>query len=135
MIPNVLQILTAAIREKRRVAIRYHDQAHIRVIEPHAIYTAEHGEIVVDGYQIRGYSSSGRQPPFWRPYRLKKINAVSLLKESFDTRTEDGFVSDKERYREKLLAIVDDRRKSFAFTSSTLPEEMGPHLPGNQHRR
>ncbi len=135
MIPNVLHVLTAAVKEKRCVAIRYHDQTHIRVIEPHAIYTAENGEIVVDGYQIRGYSSSGRQPPFWRPYRLKKISAVSLLKESFETRTGDGFASAKEKYRDKVLAMVDDRRQSFVFPSSVAPEEMGPHLPGNPHRR
>lgn len=135
MIPNVLQMLTAAVREKRCVAIRYHDQTHIRVIEPHAIYTAGNGEIVVDGYQIRGYSSSGRQPPFWRPYRLKKISAVSLLKEPFQTRTEDGFVPDKERYRDRLLAIVDDRRRTFIPTSFGAPDEMGPHLPGSLRRR
>jgi len=51
MIPNILQLLTAAIREKRCVAIRYHDQRHVRVIEPHAIYTHESGELVMDAFQ------------------------------------------------------------------------------------
>ncbi len=139
MIPNVLQVLTAAVREKRCVAIRYHGQTHIRVIEPHAIYTASNGEIVVDGYQTRGYSSSGRQPPFWRPYRLKKISAVSLLKEPFQARMDDGFAADKDRYRGRLLAIVDDSRRSFiqpsVRPSSGALEEMGPHLPGGIRRR
>ncbi|MHB8454290.1 MAG: WYL domain-containing protein [Acidiferrobacterales bacterium] len=135
MIPNVLQVLTAAVKEKRCVAIRYHDQTHIRVIEPHAIYTAENGEIVVDGYQVRGYSSSGRPPPFWRPYRVKKISAISLLKEIFQTRMHEGFAPGKDKYKGGLVAMVDDRRKSFAYPSPAIAEEMGPHLPSNPHRR
>ncbi len=135
MIPNVLQVLTTAVKEKRCVAIRYHDQTHIRVIEPHAIYTAENGEIVVDGFQVRGYSSSGRPPPFWRPYRVKKISAISLLKESFQTRTREGFAPSKERYKDGLVAMVDDRRRSFVYPAVSLTEDMGPHLPSNPHRR
>ncbi len=135
MIPNVLQVLSAAVKEKRCVAIRYHGQSNIRVIEPHAIYTAENGEIVVDGYQTRGYSSSGRLPPFWRPFRLKMINAVSLLRESFQTRTGEGFDASHERYRNRLLAMIDTRHAPFVLPLAAGAEEMGPHLPGNPHRR
>ena len=83
MVPNILKVVTKAIKEKRCAAIRYYNQREIRIIEPHAIYTNERGELVADCYQTRGFSSSGRPPPFWRPFRLKKIAAISLLKESF----------------------------------------------------
>jgi len=153
MIPNILQLLTAAIREKHCVAIRYHDQRHVRVVEPHAIYTHESGELVMDAFQTRGYSSSGRHPPFWRPFRLKKINAISPLKESFETRLEEGFSPEKQKYRKGPVAMVDDRRKSGevmvqaliqSATQSTArqnlytqpqPEESGPQLPKNPFRR
>jgi predicted DNA-binding transcriptional regulator YafY len=149
MIPNILQLLTTAIREKRCVAIRYHDQRHVRVIEPHAIYTHEGGELVMDAFQTRGYSSSGRPPPFWRPFRLKKISAISPLKENFETRLQEGFSQEKEKYRNGPVAIVDQRRKGGDVPARALqqsaarqklytqpqPEDVGPNLPKNPFRR
>jgi len=150
MIPNILQLLTSAIREKRCVAIRYHDQRHVRVIEPHVIYTHETGELVVEGYQTRGYSSSGRPPPFWRPFRLKKISAVSLLKENFETRVREGFAHEKDKYRNGLVAMIDDRRRVGGLPPEAIaartsvnkpvynypqPEDTGPQMPKNPYRR
>jgi len=155
MIPNIMQIMINAIRDKRCIAVRYHDQRHVRVIEPHVIYTHESGELIVDAYQTRGYSASGRPPPYWRPFRLKKINAISVLKESFETRIQEGFSRDKDKYRRGLVAMVDDRRtfggiskdsaagKSKSQSSSKAPppfavgsvEEVGPQLPKNPFRR
>jgi len=151
MIPNILQLLTAAIREKRCVAIRYHDQRHVRVIEPHAIYAHESGELLVDAFQTRGYSESGRLPPFWRPFRLKKISAVSLLKETFETRLQEGFSPDKIKYQRKRVAMIDERRPGGEKSLEALippasrtrrsqytysqPEDIGPHLPKNPFRR
>jgi hypothetical protein len=139
MLPDILKLLTRAIQEKRCIAIRYHGQTHIRVLEPHAIYTAENGEILMDAFQVRGYSSSGRPTPFWRPFRLKKINVVSLLKENFTTRGEEGFDPGKSKYKNGMYAIVDDRRRAFAIPppvlTQTVSEEMGPHLPKNPYRR
>lgn len=149
MIPNILQLLTSAIREKRCVAIRYHDQRHVRVIEPHAIYTHESGELVMDAFQTRGYSSSGRPPPFWRPFRLKKISAISPLKENFETRLQEGFSHQKDKYRNGPVAIVDTRRQGRDLPARALvqaaarqklytqpqSEDMGPQLPKNPFRR
>lgn len=148
MIPNILQLLTQAIHEKRCVAIRYHDQRHVRVVEPHAIYSQEGGELVMDAFQTRGYSSSGRPPPFWRPFRLKKIGAISVLKENFETRAQEGFSPDKDKYRNGLVAIVDGKgdalppravqqastRRQKLYTQPQ-PEDVGPHLPKNPFRR
>lgn len=150
MIPNILQLLTQAIHEKRCVAIRYHDQRHVRVVEPHAIYSQESGELILDAFQTRGYSSSGRPPPFWRPFRLKKIGAISVLKENFETRAQEGFSPDKDKYRNGLVAIVDRHRKGDTIPPRALqqasarrqklytqpqPEDVGPHLPKNPFRR
>ena len=133
MLPNILQLMSQAIKEKRCVAVRYHDQRQIRVLEPHAIYTDERGELVLDGYQIRGYSSAGRPPPFWRPFRLKKITAASVLKETFQPRASEGFSANRLKYQHGLVAIVQDNRPAFVYpTQST---EMGPHLPEGLLRR
>lgn len=148
MIPNILQVLTKAIGEKHCVAIRYHDQRHVRVVEPHVVYTHESGELVLDAFQTRGYSSSGRPPPFWRPFRLKKISAISVLKENFDTRLQEGFSQEKDKYRNGLVAIVDSRRgeepqaravqqaaRRRQLYTQPQPEDAGPNLPKNPFRR
>lgn len=128
MVPNILKVLTQAIKEHRRAAIRYYDQREIRVIEPHAIYTNERGELVVDGFQTRGFSSSGRPPPFWRPFRLKRITAISLLEQTFETRKAEGFVANKDKYRNGLVAIVESHRPSYLYPEHLL-NEIGPFLP------
>src|SRR6266566_4307295 len=110
MVSNILQVLNQAISDNCCVAIRYHDQRQIRVVEPHAIYSSERGELMVDAYQTRGYSSSGRPPPFWRPFRLKKIAAVSVLKETFAPRVNEGFSPERLKYKSGLVAIVQDNR-------------------------
>ena len=106
MIPNILQLLAKAVREKRCVAIRYHDQSDIRVIEPHAIYTADNSEIMADAFQTRGYTASGRPPPFWRPFRIKEISSASLMDEVFTVRHTEGFSTNRSRYQKGLIAIV-----------------------------
>ena len=132
MIPNILQLLVKAVREKRCLAIRYHDQHEIRVIEPHAIYTADNTEIVVDAFQTRGYSASGRPPPFWRPFRVKEIGVASLMNETFTVRSADGFNTSRSRYQKGLIAIVSDAagprirtpEARAAAVFATLPPQM-----------
>src|SRR3970040_18164 len=104
----------------------------------------------MEALQRRGYSAPGRPPPFWRPFRLKKINAISPLKESFETRLQEGFSPEKEKYRRGPVAMIDDRRKSGGVAVQALmhsatrqknlytqpqPAESGPQLPKNPFRR
>lgn len=132
MLPNILQVMTKAVKEKRCVAIRYHDQRQIRVLEPHAIFTDGHGELLVDGFQTRGHSASGRPTPFWRPFRLKKVTAVSVLKETFEPRSAEGFSSQRLKYQNHLVAIVEDR---YPIPAYQMPNaEMGPFLPEGMRR-
>ena len=133
MVPNILKILTKAIKERRCAAVRYQDQREIRIVEPHAIYTNERGELVADCYQTRGYSSSSRPPPFWRPFRLKRIAAITLLKESFSIRKEQGFSASRVKYRNGLVAIVEHQRPSYLYPEHVL-REMGPFLPNHTSR-
>ena len=131
---NILQVLSQAIREKRCIAIRYHDQRQIRVLEPHAIYSGERGELMLDAYQTRGFSSSGRPPPFWRPFRLKKITAVSVLKEAFSPRVSEGFSPDRLKYKNGLVSIVQDAAAP-AFAYPVMQQsEIGPPLPAGLRR-
>jgi len=128
MVANILNILTKAISERRCIAIRYHDQRQVRVVEPHAIYSGDRGELILDGYQIRGYSSSGRPVPFWRPFRVKRITAISLLREGFSPRVSEGYSSSRLKYKNGLIAAVKVEEQP-AFVYPIKAEEMGPFLP------
>jgi predicted DNA-binding transcriptional regulator YafY len=134
MLPNSIQLISQAIKDRRCIAIRYHDQRQIRVIEPHAIYTDDRGELVLDGYQTRGFSASGRPAPFWRPFRLKKIMAVSVLKEAFQPRLAEGFSANRLKYRSGLVAIVQDTPPAFDYVYPSQTTEIGPHLPDGLRR-
>lgn len=132
MLPNILQLLNGAIQERHCIAVRYADQRQIRVVEPHAVYTDDRGELVLDAYQVRGYSVSGRPPPFWRPMRLKKISAVQVLNETFVPRAAEGFSGARLKYRNGLVSIVQQPAAAFAYP--TQPSDMGPHLPEGLRR-
>lgn len=155
MSQNILQLLVNAVKQKRCVAVRYRDQNQVRVLEPHVIYTDDNGEIVVDAFQTRGYSAAGRPVPFWRPFRVKKIGALSILNEGFSPRYDEGFSPSKLKYKHGFVAMVEEAGESAAkplpvvavpaaaaaqHTASPAyammsAQEMGPVLPKNPHRR
>lgn len=128
---SVLQILTRAIKERRCVAFRYQDHGALRIVEPHAIYSDQHSHLVLDGYQIRGYSSSGRPLPFWRPFRVKKITEVEMLREVFVPRTAEGFSASRSKYKNGLVAIVEVPIAQFMPPPSL---EVGPPRPAHLRR-
>lgn len=113
MLPDVLQLISRAIREHRCLALHYDGQRQVRVVEPHAVYTDEHDELVLDAYQIRGFSESGRPTPFWRPLHLGRITSLSLLKESFAPRVLEGFTPNRPKYRRGLVVVIEDARPDF----------------------
>lgn len=129
---NILQILSRAIKERRCVALRYERQRSVRVVEPHAIYSDEHSQLMLDAYQVRGYSSSGRPLPFWRPFRVKKIDDAQILKDVFMPRTAEGFSAARLKYKNGLVAIVQVPSTSFVQPEAAL--EMGPPRPSHLRR-
>ena len=107
MVPRITEILNAAITSKRRLAIRYKNQTQIRVVEPHILYLTKSGRRVVECYQVRGHSSGGRVPPFWRPFQLRKIASIDVLDEVFEARTGDGFEAIRKLITGEVLAVID----------------------------
>ena len=124
---NILQILSRAIKERRCVALRYDGQRAVRVVEPHAIYSDEHSQLMLDAYQIRGHSSSGRPLPFWRPFRVKKIDGIDILKNVFMPRTAEGFSAARLKYKNGLVAIVESPDTPFVHPEVAM--EIGPPRP------
>lgn len=125
MLPNVLQFISRAIREQRCLALHFAGQRQVRVVEPHAVYSDEQDRLVLDAYQIRGYSEAGRPPPFWRPFPLAQITSISLLREGFAPRVLEGFSPSRFKYRRGLVVVVDDGRADF------LPPTEDTHRTGD----
>lgn len=108
MVANIAKLLIKAVKEKRCVALCYSDQSDIRVVEPHVVYFDKEGKLVMEAYQTRGHSSSGKSGPYWRQFRLRKISAISILKEVFQPREGEGFTAFQYLGMRKIFAIVDD---------------------------
>jgi hypothetical protein len=126
MIPNLIEILSGAIANKRRVSIRYKGQEEPRIIEPHILYKTRGGRYVVESYQVRGYSSGGRVPPFWRPFQLRKMTTVIVLDELFTPRIVEGFQTIRKLVSGETAAIVELAENEYFYFNSQL---YGPPKP------
>jgi hypothetical protein len=78
ILPDVDELLRAAIEQKRLVSFVYKDSP--RVIEPHD-YGIQNGSVKVLGYQVGG-SSSGPLPN-WRWFEVNLISDIRLLTDHF----------------------------------------------------
>jgi len=126
MVPRISEILSSAITSRRRIAIRYKNQTHIRILEPHILYRTRSGRCVVESYQVRGYSSGGRVPPFWRPFQLRKINSVDVLDEMFEPRMGEGFEAIRKLITGEILCVIDAAPNEYTFLN---PAIYGPPKP------
>ncbi len=109
---NVLNILNKAILTGHVAAIRYDNQHHVRVIEPHVIYISKDGIIRVDCYQTKGQKDAGEDKPRWKTYQLMNIDSIFLLNETFEARIDVGFTPTKQEYKGGLIAMISIPGKS-----------------------
>jgi hypothetical protein len=132
--PNTLRVLTQAIQEKRCVAIRCDGKNRLVTIEPHAIYTDAHGDIVLDCFQKTHADNDDRIKGFWNTINWRKINAVFWLNTFFAPRIAQGFVEVDDKYQSGLVAIVNtgSRQKTGKQTFHTIESSIEQLLASNQ---
>jgi len=94
--------IVAAIRSMRKMEINYKGEGN-RLVCPHALYVSSKGNILVDTYQLGGYSSHSEDVPGWRPFNLDKISSLAILAESFDIAP--GYNSLSDRYINSIAKI------------------------------
>ncbi len=128
MLPNLDAVLTAAIQNKRRLRLRYKDQAAPRVVEPHVLYRTRSGRLVLQAYQTRGYSAGNRVPPFWRPFQVRKIATLDVLEEMFTPRVREGYETVYKLIRGELLAAADPRESDYFYFNTGPYGPPGPAL-------
>lgn len=124
MIPNVQHMVLAAMRNRRRLVVRYDDRPS-RVIEPHLLYRSKQNVLTLLAYQVRGYHSSKRRGCFWRPFQLGKFDSVVVLKEMFEPRVSEGFHNVCELIQGLILAKV-EIVEGYSFFD---PRVQGPRVP------
>ncbi len=74
--------LVEAIAERRVISLAYRGRGG-RIGHPHVLYRGSTGKLVMDMYQVAGYSSSGDLPQ-WRMFELAGIQRVEVLEERFE---------------------------------------------------
>ena len=89
--------ICAAIRDLRQLSLQGKDDLASRIIEPHVVYEAANGRVLVDFYQTQGYSSSGNLPA-WRRLSLDDIQQIETLVDEFEARYAEGYNPASTRY-------------------------------------
>ena len=68
-------------------------------------------------YQVRGYHSSKRQGPFWRPFQLRKIDHISVMDELYEPRIEAGFFKVAALVKGEILLKVEEAGEYTYFNT------------------
>lgn len=81
------QLLAQAIRHRHRVRLAYRRDGGrgLRVGQPHILYTAATGRLLVDLWQESGFTSRGRLP-VWSALDVEQISEVEVLDTGFRPR-------------------------------------------------
>lgn len=67
----------------KSVVVEFQYNGHQRVVEPHAVGVTTAGNDVLRGYQTAGGSSS-RTVPYWKMFKLQKIESLTDTNEQFN---------------------------------------------------
>ena len=125
MIPNVQNMVVAAVRSRRRLKVHYDGHVAVRVLEPHVVYASEEKILTLLAYQIRGYHSSKRQGPFWRPFQMRKIEHIAVMDELFEPRIEAGYFKVAAMVRGQVFLRVQEAGE-YTYLNCAI---YGPPLP------
>jgi hypothetical protein len=129
MLPNLIPTLTAAIRNRRCVTLRYDGRKETRTVEPHLLFRATadpKGDVVLVAYQVRGYHSGQREGSFWRPFGLNKIDGLTVTQELFVPRLAYGYEKVLAAIKNEILVRIDPRPTEYTFLGTGI---YGPPAP------
>lgn len=126
MLPHLHKTIASAIRNKRRVILRYNGRSRSRVVEPHALFKSEDGHVSLLGYQIRGYHSSKRNGSFWRAFQLHKIDGIHVTDELFSARLSQGYAAVAGSLKGEVLTALMSEADEYSYFDGRVE---GPPVP------
>ena len=95
-----LDLLIKAVTNKQQITIELIEDSWPRKIEPYAIFRSSSGKILLECYQLDGFSESDKRIG-WRTINVAKIKLVrSKPIQGFEPRSE--FKPDSPRYADRL---------------------------------
>ena len=94
--------IVKAIKSMRKIRLNYKNEGW-RLVCPHVLYISSTGKILVDSYQLSGYSTHAEQIPGWRPFDISKITGIRVLDEIFEIAP--GYNPSSERYSNVIAMI------------------------------
>ncbi|MDB5552717.1 MAG: hypothetical protein JWL86_2701 [Rhizobium sp.] len=97
------QTLCAAIANRQVVELRYDKDVRFRTFNPHIIWTADDGNIVMDGLQVSN-PAKPLEKNRWRRFSLSEVKAVTVLTEKF--RVEPKFYPLDPVYFGKVICVA-----------------------------
>ncbi len=100
-----IDVLSNAIHNKSVCVLRAKDDKGDRIVEPHIVYEASSGNILVDFWQTDGYSSSGNLPS-WKRLVIQDIVSIKTLDDHFQIRIKEGYdPSNRKRYQRIICSV------------------------------
>lgn len=126
MIPNLYKTIASAIRNGRRIVIRYNGRPGSRVVEPHMLFKSESGGMGLLAYQVRGYHSSKRNGSYWRAFHLQKIDNIHVSQELFEPRVGHGYAAVSRSIKGEILAALQPEASEYRFFDDRV---QGPPVP------
>jgi len=126
MLPNIKNTIESAINNKRLLLLRYKKQSRSRLVEPHLLYTSQNNRLVMVGYQVKGYTSRGRTSPFWRPYRISKIQNLYVIDEIFRPRTDRGYETVRKMVKGQVESQINLQESQYTYFNNRI---LGPPIP------
>lgn len=100
---NIKNILTESIKNKNKIIITYKQEPKDRTVYPHVLYTNPKGHLILDAYQVDGYSSSKSIFPQWKMFLVQDIAKIEVLVDTFDT--VKSYNPDSPRYEKSTVKI------------------------------
>lgn len=126
MTTHTSKIILFSIRNRRRILLRYGGRSKSRIVEPHMLYETKQGQLILLGYQVRGYHSSRRNSSYWRPFQLSKIEAIHLTEETFQSRSEYGYTTITRNLNGNVILAVERDQSRYCYFNSAV---CGPPTP------
>ena len=100
---NIKKILTESIKNRSKIKIIYKQEPKNRTVYPHVLYTNTKEHLILDAYQVEGYSSSHSIFPMWKMFLVQDISDIEVLEDTFTPIT--SYNAESIRYKNSIEKI------------------------------
>jgi len=99
------QLLSNAIKQHRRVRIRYEYDVHYRVLEPYILHKNEEKRVIIGGIRIKDEGKPNKEPAPCK-YEVGLITDLVVLNDTFEV--DRRFSSYRPKYKDlEVFAAID----------------------------